>query len=100
MNLGMAVRQPENEALAPAFAIERRLLTLGAGFILLFIVFTLLSVHSVASPLRRLTLAVRSSEANSLALTLPSFGRDEVGQLARALDRWRGRVVEAVNALG
>jgi len=99
LGLGMAVRQPEKEALAPAFMLQRRLIVLGIAFVFLFLIFTALSVHSVVSPLRRLTRAVRGLEKLGLQGSLPSFGRDEVGELARALERWRSRVIESLAAL-
>ena len=96
LSLGIAIRQPENEALAPAFVLERRLLVLGLGFIALFLVFTGLSVYSVVSPLKRLTRAVKQLEGTGPEQKLPSFGKDEVGQLASAVELWRSRLESEV----
>lgn len=93
LKLGMAVRQLEGEALAPAFTLQKRLALLGSSFVVLFVFFTGLSVRSVVKPLRRLTKAVRGIELSGMGSPLPSFGQDEIGALAKALDRWRGRVV-------
>ena len=98
MKLGVAVRQLESEALAPAFSLQHRLLLIGVAFILLFLLFTGLAVYSVAAPLRRLTLAVRDLEGDPKRV-LPSFGTDEVGELASTVDRWRTRVFQSVEAL-
>ncbi|OFZ17776.1 MAG: hypothetical protein A2X94_04200 [Bdellovibrionales bacterium GWB1_55_8] len=96
---GMAIRQPEHEALGPAFALQSRLIWLGVAFVVLFVGFTALSVHSVVSPVKRLTHAVRVVENMNSELRLPSFGHDEIGELANALERWRNRVIESVATL-
>ena len=98
LSMGIAVRQPEREALAPAIALRRRLVTLGIAFVSLFVLFAGLSVTSVVRPIKRLTHAVRRLEATEKRLHLPSFGRDEVGQLARALEKWRGRMLDSLDA--
>ena len=88
LELGVALRQRESEALAPAFALERRVLLLGTTFMPLFLIFVGLSVRSVVRPLVRLTRAVRATETTGAPLELPRFGQDEVGELAHALGRW------------
>lgn len=87
--LGISVQQPEADALAPAFALQRRLVVIGGAFVALFLLFAGLSVRSVVDPVKRLTRAVRTVEEADSARALPKFGRDEVGELATTLDRWR-----------
>ena len=93
--MGVAVLQPESEALAPAVALRKRLLVLGVTLVSLFVLFTGLSVRSVVRPVTRLTKAVRVAEATRARLLGGPFGKDEVGELATALDLWHERVVEA-----
>jgi hypothetical protein len=62
LDLGVVVHQPEEEALAPAFALEQRVRKLGTGFVALFLLFAGLSVHSVVRPVKRLTRAVSRAE--------------------------------------
>lgn len=99
LELGVAVHQPEDEALAPAFALRRRLIGLGVSFVALFVLFAGLSVRSVVHPITRLTRAVGEQEAEGGRLHLPSFGHDEVGLLAGTLERWRGGLMDSLAAL-
>ncbi len=96
LDMGVAVRQLEQEALEPAFTLQKRLFWLGFTFIPLFLAFTGLSVHSVVRPLTRLTRAVRNAESSEQRMELPSFGHDEVGILARTLERWRSGMIESL----
>ncbi|MBI4405426.1 MAG: HAMP domain-containing protein [Deltaproteobacteria bacterium] len=96
LKLGMAVLQPEGDALAPVIRLKYRLIWLGGAFIIIFLVFAFLSVHGVVSPLVRLTQAVRNIEGTDKPLLLPSFGDDEAGELAHALNRWRAKLVDSL----
>lgn len=94
--LGISVQQPESEALAPAFALRQRLVALGLGIVALFLLFAGLAVRSIVDPIKRLTREVRAVEANSGAWALPTFGDDEMGALARTLERWRGGMLDSL----
>ncbi len=99
LELGVVVHQPEKEALAPAFTLRRRLVGLGVSFVVLFLLFAGASVRSVVHPVTRLTRAVREQENESGRLHLPTFGRDEVGTLARTLEKWRGNLMDSLAAV-
>ncbi len=92
---GVAVHEPERHALAPAFELRRHLVVI-VGIVFLFVAFVAFAVQSVVRPVVRLTRAVDALEATSDETPLPSFGRDEVGTLARAVERWRRRVRDAL----
>lgn len=94
--LGLAVHEPESAALAPAFELFRRLMVLGLAFVLLFLLFAGLSVRSVVAPVTRLTVGVRRLETSSRLEPLPRFGNNEVGELAHALEKWRGRMFDSL----
>jgi len=98
LELGVAVRQPEAEALQPAFALRRRLLTYGSLMVGMFLLFTGIAVHSVVRPLTRLTQVVRRVEASGGRIDLPPMGADEAGELARALQRWNARLMASLEA--
>lgn len=98
LSLGIAVQQPEVDALEPAFALQRRLVMIGVSFVALFLLFAGLSVRSVVDPVKRLTREVRSVEAGQGRAALPAFGRDEVGVLATTLERWRSGLIDSLEA--
>jgi signal transduction histidine kinase len=98
LDLGISVQQPEDEALAPAFALQRRLIVLGLGMIALFLIFAGLAVRSIVDPIKRLTREVRAVDAAAGSRALPAFGHDEMGVLAGALERWRTGMIDSLAA--
>jgi len=94
--LGVAVREPEISALAPARALRGNMIALGTAGIALFVLFTWLSVRSVVSPVTRLTDAVSTLERAENSVSLPGFGHDEIGQLAGAFETWHGRTLASL----
>ncbi|MCB9537637.1 MAG: ATP-binding protein [Myxococcales bacterium] len=94
--LGLAVFEPRATAIAPVDGWRRRLWQLAGALGVLFVGFTLLAVRSVVRPVRALTEAVRRHESGRAALAARRFGDDEVGELARALERWRGRMEQSL----
>ncbi len=96
IDYGLAVQQPENEVLDPAFALRRRMFFLGFVYITLFVIFAGLSVRAVVKPIRRLTDAVNTAEENRAGLPKRPYGKDEVGELARALTVWQERTVRSL----
>ncbi|MCA9545633.1 MAG: HAMP domain-containing protein [Myxococcales bacterium] len=99
LELGLAVLEPEHLALAPALDWRRRLWQLAAALLILFVGFTGLAVRSIVRPVRLLTDAVHRSEANRVPLGVGRFGDDELGELARAFERWRSRMERTLNEL-
>jgi len=99
LELGVAVRQSEGQALAPAFSLQTKLMVLGLAFVFIFFFFVVLAVHSVVAPVTRLTQIVRDLEDLDKDIQIPSFGRDEVGELAQVLGRLRTRVVSSMGDL-
>ncbi|MCC6747936.1 MAG: HAMP domain-containing protein [Deltaproteobacteria bacterium] len=98
LTLGVAVHQPEADALRPAVTLRRRLMLVGAAFVSLFLLFAGLSVRGLVRPLTRLTRAVRRLRGSLEPAALPRFGDDEVGELAQALVLWHGRMRESLAA--
>ncbi|MBI5508165.1 MAG: sensor histidine kinase [Deltaproteobacteria bacterium] len=94
--LGVALRQLETEALAPASVMRRRLIWSAVLFVGAFLVFAWLAVRSVVHPLSRLIRALRRLRATDAREQLPKFGNNEVGALAQVLSAWRARVADAV----
>ena len=99
LELGITVQEPEKEALVFAKVMRERTLWIGAGFLVLFIVFAGLSVHAVVAPIKRLTRAVREAGSDASGpLRLPSLGNDEMGELAQALEVSRQQALDALEA--
>ena len=83
----LSIRQAEKEALAPAFAMERRFLFLGSVTILVALLFAWGVARSVTKPLGILTEAAKRITKGDLDRPIPQFGEDEIGFLAQSLDR-------------
>ena len=96
LEMGMAVFQPEKEALAPAFSLRSRLIGVVA-VVVVFLLFAGLSVRAVVRPVTRLTRAVRDLQSSDRRGPLPTFGKDEVGELSRAIQRMRDRMLDSVD---
>ncbi|MHA2067797.1 MAG: GAF domain-containing protein, partial [Candidatus Thorarchaeota archaeon] len=81
---GVAIRQSEEEALAPTRQLERRLLLL--GMIVLIGTFLLLWImmRGIVKPIRMLTLAVKKVAGGDFKVAIPVKRQDEIGQLSSA----------------
>lgn len=86
---GVGIRQSEEEALASAFAMNRRLLSVGLAVILVGLPFAWGVARSVTKPLGILTQAAQRIAKGDLDEPIPHFGEDEIGELAQAFDRMR-----------
>ncbi|OFV81146.1 MAG: hypothetical protein A2W26_03150 [Acidobacteria bacterium RBG_16_64_8] len=86
---GINIREAESETLAAGFTMERRLLSVGAVTILVALLFAWGVARSVTRPLGVLTDAARQITRGNLEEPIPSFGEDEVGQLAQSFDQMR-----------
>lgn len=97
LRLGVTVHQPEQQALAPAFALRRKLRVLGAFFVSLFLLFSGLAVRSVVVPITKLSKAVHLLSADDGVTPLPRLGSDELGALVTSFENWRKRMFEALH---
>lgn len=86
---GVSIRQAEDEALAPAFAIERRFLVVGSLTILVALLFALGVAVSVTRPLGILAEGAQRITQGDLDAPVPPLGEDEMGRLAQAFDQMR-----------
>lgn len=89
---GLSVRQAEREALAPAVAMERRLLFVGSLTILVALFFAWGVARSVTKPLETLAHGAERIAREELDEPIPPLGEDEIGHLARAFDQMRIRL--------
>lgn len=81
---GVAIRQSEEEALAPTHQAEQRLLLL--GIIVIFSTFLLVWVmmQGIVKPIRVLTQAAKKVAAGDFKAVTPVKRQDEIGQLSTA----------------
>ena len=81
---GVAIRQQEEEALAPTAQLGQRLVIVGivvaAGTLLLVVVM----MRSLVRPVRLLTSAAAKVAAGDFSVEIPVTRRDEIGQLSSA----------------
>lgn len=96
---GVSIRQAEKEAMAPAFAMERRLLVIGSLTIPLALLFAWGVARSVTKPLAVLTQASERIARGDLDETIPPFGADEIGRLGRSFDQMRRALKESLEAV-
>ncbi|MDO8568482.1 MAG: HAMP domain-containing protein [Dehalococcoidales bacterium] len=81
---GVALRQSEEEALAPTTQLERRLLLLGAIVLFAISLLVWLIMQSVIRPIRMLTAATQRVAAGDFKTNVPRRRRDEIGRLSAA----------------
>ena len=95
----LSIRQAEKEALAPAFAMERRFLFLGSITIVVALLFAGGVARSVTKPLGILTEAAKRIAKGDLDRPIPQFGEDEIGSLALSLDRMQMTLKDSLNTI-
>ena len=95
--LGIAVRQSEEEALAPATELRWKLILVEGLVLTLFLLAGAFLAHRVVGPVKRLENAVRMGQLSGSNRELPSLGEGEVGRLASVLNAWRSGLVEALS---
>jgi signal transduction histidine kinase len=87
---------PYADALAPAEAQRRELVTRGALFVLLGALISLLAARWIAAPVRRLAMSAREIQSGSFATAVPAAGPSEVQALGRALEAMAGDLAKLV----
>ncbi len=92
LGLGVVIREPVALALAPVEGLRRALLGGAALVVALLAIVAALAIRSVASKVRALAHSVRRFEDGGGDSRLAASGSDELGTLARAIDRWRTKV--------
>ncbi len=81
---GIAIRQSEDEALAPTRQLEIRLLSLGMLVLVITALLVWMMMRGVVKPVKMLTAAAKKVAAGDLKTAVPIRQRDEIGQLSEA----------------
>ncbi|MBI2907213.1 MAG: GAF domain-containing protein [Chloroflexi bacterium] len=89
---GVAIRQAEEEALAPTWDLERRMIVFGGLAFVIALSFTWVGVRSIIRPVQGLTRASQRIAAGDLDSIVPTMGGGEIGVLARTFETMRRRL--------
>ncbi|MBI4303589.1 MAG: GAF domain-containing protein [Chloroflexi bacterium] len=81
---GVAIRQAEEEALAPTRQLERRLLIFGLIILLGASLLLWMMMQGIVTPLKALTSATKRVATGDFKAVVPSQREDEIGQLGDA----------------
>ncbi|MBI4186861.1 MAG: GAF domain-containing protein [Chloroflexi bacterium] len=81
---GVAIRQSEEEALAPARQLQQGLLLLGAIVLVSTFLLVWIVLQGVVRPVRALTSAAKRVAAGDFKAAIPVRRRDEIGELSAA----------------
>ncbi len=90
--LGVVLRQPEGELMAPSRQFQLRLLGLGALALLVSLLMVLITTRGVVRPIRSLIASTRAIAEGKLGEPVVIQGSDEIAELARSLDDMRRRL--------
>ncbi len=81
---GVAIRQSEEEALAPTQQLERRFFLLGLIVLVVTFLLVWIMMQGIVKPIRMLTAAAKRVAAGDFKAVIPVRRQDEIGQLNTA----------------
>lgn len=81
---GVAIRQSEEETLAPAQQLKMRLLILGIIVVAGTLLLVWAMIQGIVKPVRLLTLATKKIAAGDFDAVIPAERQDEIGELSTA----------------
>ncbi len=96
---GIAIRQSEEEALAPTQELERRLLLLGMIVLVGTFLLVWTMMQGIVRPIRMLTSAAKRVAAGDFKAAIPVKRQDEIGQLSTAFHTMTQELVRARDEL-
>ena len=86
---GVAIRQSEDEALAPTRELRQRLLFVGGGLLAIALLLVWVTTRHVVRRINTLTTACNTIADGDLSSSVSNMGKDEVGTLAQTFDNMR-----------
>jgi signal transduction histidine kinase len=96
---GITVRQSDDEVFAAAYALQRRILTVGPLVVLVALLFAWGAARSVRLPLAELTRSAKRIAEGDLTQPLPRLARDEIGELGESFERMRVQLAESMQRI-
>ena len=92
---GIAIRQSEEEALAPTQQLQQRLLLSGIVVIISTFLLVWIMMQGVVKPIRILTSAAKRVAAGNFKAVIPIKRQDEIGQLSTAFQTMSQKLSES-----
>lgn len=92
---GVAIRQSEEEALAPTRQLEQRLLFLGSLVLISAFFLLWFMLQGVVKPVRMLTAAAQKVAAGDFKAVIPVRRQDEIGQLNAAFNTMTQKLADS-----
>jgi signal transduction histidine kinase/HAMP domain-containing protein len=89
---GVAIRQSEEEAMAPTRQLQGRLLILGAAIVALGILMVWITTRNIVRPIKMLTTGAEKIAQGDLTSSVTIQAKDEIGTLARTFDTMRQKL--------
>lgn len=96
---GVAIRQSEEEALAPTRQLEQRLLFLGITVLFITFLWAWILMQGIVKPIKLLTSAAKRVAAGDFKATTPIKRQDEIGQLSNAFYTMTQKLAESRDEL-
>ena len=96
---GVAIRQSEDEALAPTRQLEMRLLSLGIILLMGAVLLVWLMVQGVVKPLKALKAAAQKVAVGDFEAAIPLERGDEIGELSRSFYTMTQELAKSRNQL-
>ncbi len=96
---GVAIRQSEDEALAPTRQLEQRFLLLGLIIVVSLFLLVWLMMREIVNPIRVLTSAAKRIASGDFKTTIAVRRRDEIGQLGTAFQTMTRELAKSRNEL-
>ena len=89
---GVVIRQAEEESLAPIHKLQQNLLLFGIGFVIISLLFVVITTRDVISRIKVLTTASQRIAGGDLIRPVTTLGKDEIGVLAGTFDNMRAKL--------
>lgn len=96
---GVAIRQSEEEALAPTRDLRQSLMLFGFGLAAVGLLLVVITTRDIGTRIRMLTAASQGIAEGDLATPVSAVGSDEVGTLASTLDDMRVKLSSSYGEL-